>query len=84
MTAARAYDMCDTVELSLVTPEPAPLAVFGEAVSRDVAQLLSAAGIVLKARGRAKMARPNHSSCARAVSTWLSTASSPCRCSTVM
>ena len=59
MTAARAYDMCDRVELTLVTPEPAPLAVFGDAVSRDVARLLSEASIAIKTRARATMSRPN-------------------------
>ena len=37
MTAARAFDMCVDVELTLVTPEPSPLAFFGEEVSQDVA-----------------------------------------------
>ena len=36
LTAARAFDMCVDVELTLVTSEPSPLAVFGEAVSGEV------------------------------------------------
>jgi sulfide:quinone oxidoreductase len=48
MTAARAYELCLRVELTLVTAEPAPLAVFGEQVSRDVAALLSNAGIAVE------------------------------------
>ena len=37
LTAARSFDMCVDVELTLVTSEPSPLAVFGAAVSREVA-----------------------------------------------
>jgi sulfide:quinone oxidoreductase len=45
MTAARAYDMGVKVELTLVTPEPSPLAVFGPQASAAVAQLLADAGV---------------------------------------
>jgi sulfide:quinone oxidoreductase len=59
MTAARAFDMCVSVELTLVTPEPYPLAIFGDEVSQDVARLLATAGIVVRSRVDAEM--PRHS-----------------------
>jgi sulfide:quinone oxidoreductase len=59
MTAARAFDMCVSVELTLVTPEPSPLAVFGDEVSQDVARLLATAGIVVRSRVEAEMPRHN-------------------------
>ena len=46
-TAERAFDMCVDVELTLVTSEPSPLALFGGEVSRDVARRLAAAGITV-------------------------------------
>jgi sulfide:quinone oxidoreductase len=45
MMARRAYDMNATVELSVVSPERAPLAQFGSAISDDLARLLRDAGI---------------------------------------
>ncbi len=45
MTAARAYDMGVEVKLTLVTPEVAPLAVFGSEASAAVAALLADAGV---------------------------------------
>jgi sulfide:quinone oxidoreductase len=45
MTAERAYGMCLEVDLTLVTPEAAPLAVFGSAASHEVGALLEDAGI---------------------------------------
>ena len=59
MTAERAFDMCVDVELTLVTSEPSPLALFGEDVSRDVARRLAAAGIAVKSRADAEMPRRN-------------------------
>ena len=50
MTAARAFDMCVEVELTLVTPEPSPLAIFGEGISQDVAHMLADAGIAVRCR----------------------------------
>lgn len=48
MTARRAYEMSlDDVELSLVTPEERPLAIFGQRPSDDVHELLEQAGIAL-------------------------------------
>ena len=57
LTAARAFDMCIEVELTVVTPEPAPLAVFGEEVARDVAQMLADAGIAVRCRVAAEPPR---------------------------
>jgi sulfide:quinone oxidoreductase len=48
MTAARAHDMSAEVELTVVTPEAAPLEVFGDEASQYVQGLLEAAGIVLE------------------------------------
>jgi sulfide:quinone oxidoreductase len=45
MTAGRAHDMSQDLAISLVTPEDAPLAIFGQAASTEVAQLLSDASI---------------------------------------
>jgi sulfide:quinone oxidoreductase len=47
MTARRAYDMCVQVELTIVTPEDAPLAIFGRGASNAVSALLDEAGIVV-------------------------------------
>jgi sulfide:quinone oxidoreductase len=47
MTAERAFGMCAHVELTFVTPEESPLALFGQEVSRDVAEMLEVAGIHL-------------------------------------
>jgi sulfide:quinone oxidoreductase len=47
MTAGRAFEMGVTVDLQLVTPEAAPLAHFGETVSRELRDLLDAAGITV-------------------------------------
>jgi sulfide:quinone oxidoreductase len=54
MTAQRAYEMSlDDVELTIVTPEESPLAVFGPTASADVAQMLEAAGIGVETSSRA-------------------------------
>jgi len=45
MTAGRAYDMGVELAVTLVTPEDAPLAIFGQNVSGTVAGLLGRAGI---------------------------------------
>lgn len=45
MTARRAYEMNETVSITIVTPEDAPLAVLGSAVSQAVAETLEASGI---------------------------------------
>ncbi len=59
LTAERAYEMCVDVEVTLVTPEPFALALFGEDVSQDVARLLAAADISVKANTVAEMPRCN-------------------------
>ena len=48
LTAERAFDMCVDVELTLVTSEPSPLAVFGGAVSGEVTGLLAEAGVTVR------------------------------------
>ncbi len=48
MTADRAYDQGAQVDLTIVTPEPSPLAIFGEAASASVRGLLSQAGITVE------------------------------------
>jgi sulfide:quinone oxidoreductase len=45
MTAGRAYDMGVALSVTIVTPEDAPLAIFGSAVSDAVSELLEKAGI---------------------------------------
>jgi sulfide:quinone oxidoreductase len=45
MTARRAYDMNIELRVTVLTPEDAPLAVFGDGASKAVAQLLAEAGI---------------------------------------
>ena len=45
MTAHRAYDMNVEVDISIVTPEGAPLAMFGPAISDELARRLRDAGI---------------------------------------
>lgn len=47
MTAQRAYEMNVEVSITLVTPEDAPLSVFGPAVSDAVAELLESRGILI-------------------------------------
>ncbi len=45
MSAARAYDMQLGLSVTIVTPEDAPLAIFGSAASGAVSELLEKAGI---------------------------------------
>jgi sulfide:quinone oxidoreductase len=45
MTARRAYDMNTELAVTVVTPEDAPLAIFGLGASHGVSQLLAEAGI---------------------------------------
>jgi sulfide:quinone oxidoreductase len=59
MTAERAFDMCVDVELTLVTSEPSPLALFGGEDARDVARRLAAAGITVRSGVDAEMPRCN-------------------------
>ncbi|MDQ2895142.1 MAG: FAD-dependent oxidoreductase [Actinomycetota bacterium] len=46
MTARRAWDMNEDISVTLVTPEDAPLAIFGQAVSDAVERLLEQHGIL--------------------------------------
>jgi sulfide:quinone oxidoreductase len=56
MTAERAYSMdVRELELALVTPEPRPLAVFGNAVSDLVARRLEEAGVSVHCNSLAKV-----------------------------
>jgi sulfide:quinone oxidoreductase len=48
MTAERAHAMGADVELTLLTPESAPLEVFGPAASAELARLLEEAGIAIE------------------------------------
>jgi sulfide:quinone oxidoreductase len=45
MTAGRAFDMSVEVDITILTPEDSPLAIFGSEVSKGVAELLEQAGI---------------------------------------
>jgi sulfide:quinone oxidoreductase len=45
MTAGRAYDMGVELEITIVTPEDGPLAIFGSGASNGVSELLRRAGI---------------------------------------
>ena len=45
MTAGRAYDMNVELEITIVTPEEKPLAIFGDRASQGVAELLAKAKI---------------------------------------
>ncbi|MCW3069245.1 MAG: hypothetical protein JWL67_1870 [Solirubrobacterales bacterium] len=45
MTAGRAYDMQIELEITIVTPEDSPLAIFGSAASEAVVELLAAAKV---------------------------------------
>jgi sulfide:quinone oxidoreductase len=59
MTAERARGMgMDDVELTVVTPDEAPLAVFGPSVTDAVARLLDAAGIAVHASAVAEVPAP--------------------------
>jgi sulfide:quinone oxidoreductase len=57
MMAARAFETGARVELHFVTPETAPLALFGEQAAADLAGLLAAAGIALHSGVQATVAR---------------------------
>jgi sulfide:quinone oxidoreductase len=47
MTARRAFDMNENVSVTIVTPEDAPLELFGDVASRAVARVLKENGIIL-------------------------------------
>jgi len=60
LTARRAFEMGVTVEVTIVTPEPAPLHVFGAEVSEAVAQLLAQAGIATALAAQVQIPEPGH------------------------
>jgi sulfide:quinone oxidoreductase len=58
MTARRAFDMNESASITIVTPEDAPLAVFGGAVSEAVERLLEEHGILTLTSTRCETPRP--------------------------
>src|SRR5438874_4409457 len=60
MTAGRAYDMNLEVSVSIVTPEEAPLAIFGPEASRTAGQLLRKAGVTTLSSAYATVPEPKH------------------------
>ena len=48
MTAARAYDMNATADIRVISPESAPLALFGSGISDELSRLLRDAGITFR------------------------------------
>jgi sulfide:quinone oxidoreductase len=55
MTAHRAYDMNAEVEISIVSPEAAPLAMFGAGISHELARLLRAARVAFHGSSQARL-----------------------------
>jgi sulfide:quinone oxidoreductase len=60
LSAQRAREMCVDVELTIVTPEDAPLAIFGDAASAGVSKLLTEAGITVLHSSYAAVPDSNH------------------------
>ena len=60
MTAGRAYAMNIELAITIVTPEEAPLAVFGTKVSETVTQLLESRGINTILSARSEVPEPGH------------------------
>ncbi len=58
MTARRAYEMNIDMSITLVTPEDAPLAIFGSAVSEAVERLLEEHGILTLTSAHAEIPEP--------------------------
>jgi sulfide:quinone oxidoreductase len=58
MTAARASDMDIELKVSIITPEEAPLAIFGTAASEAVAELLARSRIRTITSANAEVPRP--------------------------
>ena len=58
MTARRAYDMNETVAITIITPEDAPLAVFGSVVSQAVQETLDGSGIQVISGTQAETPQP--------------------------
>jgi sulfide:quinone oxidoreductase len=57
LTAQRAYDMNVTVDVAIVSPESAPLTLFGSGICDEVSRLLSAAGITFHGSSSAEYER---------------------------
>ena len=60
LSAQRAREMCVDVELTIVTPEDAPLAIFGDAASAGVSQLLDEAGVTVLCSSYAEVPDGKH------------------------
>jgi sulfide:quinone oxidoreductase len=58
MSAERAYALCQQAEITLLTAEPAPLAVFGQQASHELTAKLQAAGVTIRTAVRAEV--PEH------------------------
>lgn len=58
MTARRAYDVGQDVSVTIITPEDAPLAIFGDKVSRGVARLLKDNGILVISSSHCETPQP--------------------------
>lgn len=56
LTASRAYAMNVPVAITIVTPESAPLALFGTGISRELTKLLHDAGIAFRGSSFAELA----------------------------
>ncbi|MEA2183731.1 MAG: sulfide:quinone oxidoreductase [Solirubrobacteraceae bacterium] len=56
LTAHRAYDMNVAVDISIVSPEAAPLTLFGSGISRELTRLLHDAGITFHGSSYAHLA----------------------------
>jgi len=56
LTAQRAYDMNAQVDISIVSPESAPLALFGAGISNELTRLLRNAGITFRGASFAELA----------------------------
>jgi len=56
LTAQRAFDMNARVDISIVSPESAPLALFGAGISNELSRLLRGAGITFHGASFAELA----------------------------
>lgn len=58
LTARRAYEMNEAASVTIVTPEDAPLAVFGDKVSKAVQQILDDARVLVVSSAHAETPAP--------------------------
>jgi sulfide:quinone oxidoreductase len=58
MLAERADSMGAEIDLHVITPEPTPLAIFGEEASQALSRLLAAAGVTLHCSTRPRVVAP--------------------------